>query len=1133
MIRSAHTLNSPPTGELVKTKNWGLLALLTLGLAFGAGCDDGVPTPADMLPGGEGGNGNEMGPEGGMGGDGGDMGMGTPCFDESECPTGQYCDIPEGAFSGECRQGCNDNSDCADGDECNTDTHACETPPCTGDSDCPEGRCDMAADPPACVDSECSTIRPCELDENGRSQQCNEAGECEALFACCSEAGDCSVALDGACEGTQLVDALSCEPNPCGEPCPGGDVDCGPNQFCSPNDGLCQDGCRLEEGSCPEGQSCDEDTRQCVEVPCIEPGDCGLAYQYCDEDNQVCTDGCGTDDDCPGDFICQVGRCVDPGDICDPQEEPDPCGDGQYCHVASGTCLDNCVNHADCADGEVCNPDGECVAGDCRDDIGEGGEPNNDVATATEIELGAPDPDGYRAGSIEGRVLCGDDVDFFSVTVDQGERIRVRLYVEDEDDDLNMRLSGDAVGPDPIVAATGDSPEQIIFPDVGIVNNGTTYYIEVYAGIARDNGINYRVEVLVAPAESPCFPDALDLGDGDDDPENANAIGDRYNNADLNVCGPGDADWFRVAMERDSGIRIEVITAGNAPPMSINMSSESRINNPGGGGPQYTDVVAEDRAGRVAYVMEIVEGTAAFSNEPWFIRVQSTDNEAVPDYEINIVVSGGPECVDDGYEENDDVADGTDLAALPGVGENGEVPYSEDGIEVPAPDANSLAICSFDDDYYCLDLENGDRLEAWAQSDAVAGEVRVRLVNNEGRPAGADGLLVGEMADPIPAELLGAVEGRYCVVVDGQGAARGPYRLWVRRVAVANLCEEDPELGMPNDTPRQATRMVDIGVNDGAPNRRFEYRNGLICGDDQDWYTFPVDQRRSRVCVMMEGFQHAVADLDMQLYRDNAAAGGQNCNANRDCDPGNFCIANRCQASIGESDSESNAEQISINKRIIGNNNGDYLVRVHRGSGNGDSAYNVLATVTPEDQVCPPDWQENGGNDNENQATNIGRGQASICDTWLCGDDDEDWYTFTVPAGQDRTILIEFANQDDGRAFIDIRGEELDPVFPDFGGFRASQEPQGDHQCINLRGGAEDQVITMRVTANQVLEDGDDRLDYSMVIVPTNLDGLDPGNPNSVREHQGECVNLGADDLGSCPFEDPFDDSCWPFMFLE
>ena len=1107
----------------------GLYGLLALGLVFATGCDDDTPPPADMGQGGEGGTpvgGMGGTPMGGMGGVGG--GTGSPCLGEDECPTGQYCDIEDGAFSGECRDGCNDEDDCAAGQECNTQTNVCGAPGCDGDADCPDGRCDETG---ACVDSDCSSERACDADGDGRPQQCNEDdGTCAPLFACCAGEGMCSMALDGECpeDAMQLADTVTCDDNPCGSSCTRDSqgADCAMNEFCNEDTNRCQEGCRLEAASCPDGESCDAETRECAPRPCVGMEDCN-SYQFCDDIVQVCADGCQSDDDCPRDGeICDGGECIERCDV----DEVGACGEGEYCSPVTATCREECDEHSDCEGNEACNPvNNECEESACRDDLGDGAEPNNDEATATIIDMGEPDADGIRSGGADGRVLCGDDVDVFAVTLRQAERMRIRL-VFDENEDLNFRLSGEEVGDEPIVVATAQAPEELFFPGENDVRNETTYYITVYPGRAAREGLGYSLEIIAFDTQTVCLPDALE---DNDDAETATVIGNAnpYDADELTICGQ-DSDWFTRPLALNSGMRVEVITNGDEPPMTIGLYSQGRIDGIGGGGPEYDDVVAEDRAGRVAYIIDIPAETGAFSDGNWYIRVGSSDPASRSQYTINVRVEGGPPCVDDGYEDNDGVAGGTDLAGIDGVGANGEVPYSEDGIEIPSPGDEPLQICTFDDDYYCLDLEAGDRLEAWAQSNTVAGEVRVRIVDSDGRNVGAEGLLVGEEANPIPAELLGALEGRYCVVVDGQGAAQGPYRFWVRRVAVADLCQEDPELAEGvNNTADTATPLVDI-ESMLAPNRRFEYRNALICGNEDDWYEFNVAERRSRVCVMVDGFRQDNADIDIELFRTQGGL-GQDCNRTADCDPGTHCISGVCRASIEASETEYDSEQISVGKRIIGNNDGEYKLRVFRGADGDDSAYRVLATVTPEDEVCGPDWQERaaGANENADQAIDLGQGQASLCDTWLCHDGDQDYYRFVVPAGQDRTVFIEYANQDDGRIFMDITGTELDGD-PDFGGFRRSADPAGDHQCVNLRGGAEDQEVFVRLFGNLELPDGDDRVDYSLRIVPTDLGDLNPGNPQANME-QGECVTLGGSELGSCPFDNPFADDCWPHMDLE
>ncbi|MEZ4473752.1 MAG: hypothetical protein R3F60_23770 [bacterium] len=1082
---------------------------------LGTGCDDSSPsgTPGDGSV--------DTGPNPRM-----DMGpMTGPCLEDGDCADSQYCDIEDGAFSGTCRDGCRDGG-CPAGQECGDD-HMCRTPPCGGDGDCPTGQyCDAAtmACTPGCRVGDAADCPP--VGEDGRAQACNPTTHvCETLTICCGDTGCEQVHGADACAGEVLMGALSCQPDPCGTPCPGGNDDCAEDQFCN-DDGRCQDGCRLEAGSCPPGQSCDPALHACLEQPCVGNDDCA-GYQFCDGEAGagICSDGCRDNAACGDGEICERGvcvrRCVDDGD----------CGNGQYCDPDQQACRDNCASHEDCEDNEACDfSTTRCVVGACRDDAT---EPGDSVADgAIEIDLGAADADGFRSGEAEG-TLCGADSDFFTVRLNQGERLRVRLFF-DEQENLDLRLSGPAVGDEPIEAIGFDVPEEIVFPAAGVVNNATDYTIEVFGAGGR--GTAYRVQVTVAPAEAPCFPDALEQDDRYQDATVINANLERYEQRLLSLCPRRDVDWFRVPMQLNDGLRVEVVTASDEAPISIALFSRGRVEGAAGGGPNYNMVVAENRAGRVAYVLDVPANEGAFTDEDWFIRIQSSSPDGVPDYDLTVLHTGDRECQDDGYEPNDGVRTGTDLDTLPGVGQGGQVPYSDMGVEVPGPGADALFVCTFNDDYYCLDLDAGDGLEAWAVGDGVAGNLEVRIVDDRGQAQGAAGTLtgVGDMTDP--ARFRGAPAGRYCIVVDGQAAAQGPYQLFVRRFEIGGgECGADPELeGGNNNTPPRATRMVDVGAALGVPDRRFEYDEGVLCGPELDWYVFPVRQPRSRVCVTMDGFRNDLADLELEVFHNAPDPNPENaCMSSAQCDGGAECIQGFCQAPVSRSTTTFDAELVDLTKQVVGPRNGEYLVKVSRDGMAAAAPYRVSATVTPEDAMCPEDWQERGDPNNvEAQATPLGSGQIALCDAWICENEAADWYSITVPAGEDRTIFIEFQSNVDGRLFLDYQGAPSDPEDM-FSGFRRSADPVGNAQCINVRGGAQDQEVLFRVFANLVRPDGDNRVDYSVRVVPTDLSGLAPGNPAAqYHDHQGECLTLGGGDLGTCPFEDPFADGCWPFAIL-
>ncbi len=133
------------------------------------------------------------------------------------------------------------------------------------------------------------------------------------------------------------------------------DNDCDADQFC--DEGVCLDGCR--EGGCDEGEVCDLDSRECVEVPCDGDGDCE-DNQYCDEG--LCTAGC-REGGCDEGQFCDTDtrECVD-----EPCEEDSQCGDDEFCD--EGECLPGC-REGGCPDGEVCDLDSRtCVEAPCEGD---------------------------------------------------------------------------------------------------------------------------------------------------------------------------------------------------------------------------------------------------------------------------------------------------------------------------------------------------------------------------------------------------------------------------------------------------------------------------------------------------------------------------------------------------------------------------------------------------------------------------------------------------------------------------------------------------------------------------------------------------------------------------------------------
>tara|TARA_B100001250_G_C19711508_1_gene749429 strand:- start:509 stop:1141 length:633 start_codon:yes stop_codon:yes gene_type:complete len=208
---------------------------------------------------------------------------------------------------------------------------------------------------------------------------------------------------------------------------------------------------------------------------------------------------------------------------------------------------------------------------------------------------------------------------------------------------------------------------------------------------------------------------------------------------------------------------------------------------------------------------------------------------------------------------------------------------------------------------------------------------------------------------------------------------------------------------------------------------------------------------------------------------------------------------------------------------------GDYLIRVHHNDEN-EGPYTLDVTITPPENVCQPDAHE--PNNRIQDATFLGTGQVAMCGSWLCeNEDEEDWYDIVVPAGEDRTVLVNYSNLTEGRVYIDAIGPDQ-PEDEDSGRVE-SRIRAGNHQCVNIKGGSADATVTLELSKgalaapNALL-----RLDYSMRVVPTDLDA----NP------AGECARLGGNDFDSCgpraewevrePFGPIQPDNCWPTIFV-
>jgi len=316
---------------------------------------------------------------------------GTPldCDDSNVC-TADSCDAVLG-----CRNlSLGDGTSCDDGDVCNG-TDVCQTGVCVGGTplDCDDGN--------VCSADACDAVLGCRNIELPNVVACNDADLCNGGETC--QSGLClpGPALD--CDDGNICTADSCDavlgcqnaPVADGTSCDDGDVCNGTNQC---QTGACISGTPLDcddanpctADSCDailgcrnlpvaNGTACDDGT-VCNGVDTCQAGICSVGTAPDCDDGNLCTadscdavqgcrniavpDGvvCGDGDVCNGGETCQSGLCL-PG-------PPLGCDDGNECTADSCDGVLGCQNvpvsdGISCADGSVCNGAETCQVGTC------------------------------------------------------------------------------------------------------------------------------------------------------------------------------------------------------------------------------------------------------------------------------------------------------------------------------------------------------------------------------------------------------------------------------------------------------------------------------------------------------------------------------------------------------------------------------------------------------------------------------------------------------------------------------------------------------------------------------------------------------------------------------------------------
>ncbi|MEE2786515.1 MAG: hypothetical protein VX589_04185, partial [Myxococcota bacterium] len=839
-------------------------------------------------------------------------------------------------------------------------------------------------------------------------------------------------------------------------------------------------------------------------------------------DGRRCADDCMTG-------MCEEGEVCNPNTgICDPRCRSGECPEGQQCNADSG----------------LCDPIPDCP----DDDVGAS------IAAATAIELGAPmelnatieNGPTARVGAVPEGILCPSTSDVYKVSVPPSSRVRIQVQRRDAADmpgaPLDFKVIGKVVDnpceqgdatcdagwicEERTCTATADFIEDaqgdMVGRDTSVVEfpaaentaiNPVDYYISL-DGLNERLAYTITVSVVTEGADGSggaCFPDPREPDNNRDLAEDLpQGISDgRLISGTL--CGD-DKDFFAIDLGAADQLSVDlVVTSGDADDVQLYVFRDGTMQGDG--------LVAGN-----SYSSPANDGLIPGK---YFIIVQSTaGGDGSLGYTLAVNhVPGAVNCPDD--DQSGDIAE---VAASPNID-----PMADGETDIGEALGVQLAICDPtepDVDVFCFEVQPGENLGAAVVGDN-AGDLLVewrtadnrRLVEGRGTVAEAVFLNVNVTDDAATV---------YCFSVRavpnmGNQAVSFPYRLTIRRAAgEPGMCQDDNEPQTRNDI---AARASDLVANDENNPTRFSLAGGSanVCDTErpeEDWYRFSITEANSSICVTLNNFNPAGVEFDLAMYPAVAPSDSVTCQRQNDCDtpqmngasaPGGACIpdqngTSRCTPPFNQAEYKTayDFEMISRDRSIIrADAVGDYLLRVFKAkerNASDEGLYNLNVLVRPTEPDCREDDNTPNGDDGRVMARDLGSGETAICDSWICREtSDSDWYSIDVPAGQDRTVLIEYPKETEGAAKLKayaptMGGYSFGPL--DNPGFGQSARTAGNFQCINIKGGdmGNDRKVYLEVAAGAPSgnEAFADRLDYSMRVIETDL---------SVKP-QGECELL-------------------------
>lgn len=417
-------------------------------------------------------------------------------------------------------------------------------------------------------------------------------------------------------------------------------------------------------------------------------------------------------------------------------------------------------------------------------------------------------------------IMCeGDDDDWYRFQLQEGQSAEVYvLYLEDEG-----RLEVDLLDPDairdddlPFQSAVGISPTKRVRAPLGSAPGTWKVRVRRFDGAE----VRYAIRLFIYDGPLPLSCEFDDEFEPDDEAVDATRIqaGVPY---DAIVCGD-NSDWYRIDAEAGEIINVRIDhehLAGNVDAVLHR------------GQPLRPVIRANSMTDN-----EFIRFQAT-SDGPLFVEVTYSGDEGNL-YTVLLSKLEGPESqsceFDDRFEQNDDYA---------------EAPLTEPGIY-------TAVLCGDDDDFYGVDLEEGQLLRAtlvWEGDRSFdfglvgPGNIEVANAGDHERP-------VREITYAAPSA------GRFALAVTSE---QDNDTLYTVRFEVLDVEPEpcgDADAAEPNDSVLDATDVVEDVL----------WEELQLCGADEDWFRVVVPRRAG--LLVDAAFDHDIANLEIEAFAENGGA---------------------------------------------------------------------------------------------------------------------------------------------------------------------------------------------------------------------------------------------------------------------